>query len=137
MEPEQKVLTVSEFTKIINETVSRIGLIWIEGEVTDFKNWQNVQIYFKLKDLSDESTVLNCGIPKYKLDRLGFIIEDGMKIRIMGFAALFNILMNVILIPKFDATGAAIATLITEIILLLSFYLVVNKFIFNKGVHNL
>lgn len=59
-----------------------------------------------------------------------------IKIKIMGFSALFNILMNVILIPKFDATGAAISTLLTEMLLLLSFYVVVNKFIFNERIDN-
>jgi len=53
----EKVLTVSEFSKIINETISCFDLLWIEGEITDFNNWQNIQIYFKLKDLVDKSTI--------------------------------------------------------------------------------
>jgi O-antigen/teichoic acid export membrane protein len=56
------------------------------------------------------------------------------KIKIMGFAALFNIFLNIIFIPKFDAIGAVVSTLITEVILFISFYFVVNKLIFNKGI---
>ena len=39
---KEKVLTVNEFVKVINEAVSYFDLLWIEGEITDLKNWQNI-----------------------------------------------------------------------------------------------
>lgn len=52
-----------------------------------------------------------------------------MKIGIMGLAALLNIAINLILIPTYGELGAAVATLITELILLLAFYMAVTKYV--------
>jgi exodeoxyribonuclease VII large subunit len=80
-----KVVNVSEFTRIVNNCVSEIELVWIEGEVSNFKNWQDHWIFFSLKD---EYAVLNCNLPKYRLESFGFDIEDGMKIRVLGIPEL-------------------------------------------------
>jgi len=76
-----KVVSVSEFTRIVNQAVSEIEPIWIEGEVSNFKNWQDRWIFFSLKD---EFAVLNCNLSKNKFESFGFEIEDGMKIRVLG-----------------------------------------------------
>lgn len=76
-----KVVSVSEFTRIVNQAVSEIEPIWIEGEVSNFKNWQDRWIFFSLKD---EFAVLNCNISKYRFENFGFEFEDGMKIRVLG-----------------------------------------------------
>ena len=75
-----KVVSVSEFTRIVNQAVSEIKPIWIEGEVSNFKNWQDRWIFFSLKD---EFAVLNCNLSKNKFESFGFEIEDGMKIRVL------------------------------------------------------
>jgi len=76
-----KVVSVSEFTRLINEVISEIEPVWIEGEVSNFKNWRDRWIFFSLKD---EYAVLSCNISKYKFESFGFEIEDGMKIRVVG-----------------------------------------------------
>jgi len=80
-----KVVSVSEFTRIVNQAISEIEPIWIEGEVSNFKNWQERWIFFSLKD---EFAVLNCNISKFNFERFGFEIEDGMKIRVLGMPEL-------------------------------------------------
>ena len=76
-----KVISVSEFTRLVNETVFEIEPVWIEGEVSNFKNWQDRWIFFSLKD---ELAVLNCNVSKYRFESFGFELEDGMKIRVLG-----------------------------------------------------
>tara|TARA_B100000212_G_C27350933_1_gene523588 strand:- start:103 stop:1419 length:1317 start_codon:yes stop_codon:yes gene_type:complete len=49
------------------------------------------------------------------------------KARIMGFIAITNILLNLILIPFFDAQGAAYATLICNVLLFIIYFFESNK----------
>ena len=55
-----------------------------------------------------------------------------MKIYIMGLAALINIILNCILIPRFMAVGAIIATLTSNLVLLSLYYYVSEKIIFKN-----
>ena len=47
---KEKIITVSEFNQLVNEVLSQIELIWIQGEVTDLNIWSNSWVFFKLKD---------------------------------------------------------------------------------------
>ena len=50
-----------------------------------------------------------------------------IKVKVMGAAALLNIIINFVFIPRLGVTGAIISTITTEIFLLLSFHLVLNR----------
>jgi len=52
------------------------------------------------------------------------------KILIMGFAALSNLLMNIILIPKFGILGAVGSTVATEVMLAFAMQIYVKKYVF-------
>jgi len=45
-----------------------------------------------------------------------------MKVRLMGAGALVNIILNLGLIPVFGAVGAAVATVITEVLIMLMYF---------------
>jgi len=45
-----------------------------------------------------------------------------VKVRLMGAGALANIVLNFSLIPVFGAVGAAIATVITEVLIMLMYF---------------
>jgi O-antigen/teichoic acid export membrane protein len=53
--------------------------------------------------------------------------KDMSYIKIVTFGALFNFITNLVLIPKLNADGAAITTLITEIIVLICYIVCVRK----------
>ena len=55
-----------------------------------------------------------------------------IKTSIMGGAALINIILNLILIPKYSYFGAAIATLASEVFLLIFYLLAIDKFLFGS-----
>ncbi len=52
------------------------------------------------------------------------------KVKIMGMIAVINISLNIILIPNYGAVGAAIATVLSNLILLTLYYLVAQKKVF-------
>jgi len=54
------------------------------------------------------------------------------KTSIMGLVAFLNIALNYLLIPSFSYTGAAIATVISELTLLILYLIVINLKIFGK-----
>ena len=58
-----------------------------------------------------------------------FYTNNGMKlhVKILGFAALLNCCLNIILIPVYSVNGAAFSTLISEIFLLAAYYIFLNK----------
>ncbi|WP_300394332.1 oligosaccharide flippase family protein [uncultured Psychrobacter sp.] len=50
-----------------------------------------------------------------------------IKVRIMGIAALLNVLINFITIPSLGAMGAVTATIMTELFLLLAFHITLSR----------
>lgn len=55
-----------------------------------------------------------------------------LKIKLMGIVAITNIILNLILIPMYNALGASIATLISNIILMLLYFITARQKIFHK-----
>jgi O-antigen/teichoic acid export membrane protein len=49
----------------------------------------------------------------------------------MGGVAIFNIIMNSLLIPYYSCYGAVISTIASELVLLLLYRRAVTKFVFN------
>ncbi|MDT0606248.1 flippase [Croceitalea rosinachiae] len=55
-----------------------------------------------------------------------------LKVLLMGTVAIFNIVLNIFLISYYDAMGAAIATVISNLLLLTLYYFAVKKRVFRK-----
>ena len=76
-----QVISVSEFFSIVNETIKyAFPEVVIEAEVSGFKINQGKFVFF---DLKDEDNVLSCFM---MLHQLKLPIEDGMKVRVTGYA---------------------------------------------------
>jgi O-antigen/teichoic acid export membrane protein len=60
------------------------------------------------------------------------------KVKLMGIVAVLNIILNFLLIPTYQAIGAAIATVLSNAILLILYYVYAEKkvFRFQKGQNN-
>lgn len=52
------------------------------------------------------------------------------KVKYMGAVALLNIVLNLVLIPEFGAVGAALATVASNLVLLLIYYISAQKLVF-------
>jgi len=62
------------------------------------------------------------------------VTQDNMrrKVRYMGAVAVINVILNLLLIPYYGVTGAAIATVLSEMLLLLIYWFSVRNFVFTK-----
>ncbi len=78
---EKKVISVTDFTKLINLLISDIDPVWIEGEIIGLKNWKDKIVFF---DIKDESSILHCSLYFSKLQSIGISLEDGMKVKVIG-----------------------------------------------------
>jgi len=78
---EKKVISVTDFTKLINLLISDVTPVWIEGEVIGFKNWKDRMVFF---DIKDEHSLLHCSLYFSTLRSIGVNLEDGMKIKVIG-----------------------------------------------------
>ena len=81
------VYTVSEVTRAIKEIISAIGELWVEGEVSNFRQPYSGHIYFTLKD---ESSQIQCVIFKPLSLRLPFRPKDGMKVLLHGRLTVYE-----------------------------------------------
>ena len=76
------IYTVSEITQAIKGVLSeKIGEVWIEGEVSNFKSASSGHFYFSLKD---QGALIWAAMFAYANKGLKFKLEDGMKIICFG-----------------------------------------------------
>jgi O-antigen/teichoic acid export membrane protein len=65
------------------------------------------------------------------------VTQDHMKkkVKYMGFVAIINIFLGLILIPIYGAIGAAISTVVSNLILLIIYYIAAQKIVFSLEVN--
>ncbi len=87
--PEKKVWTVSELNARIRELLSAAFTnIWIEGEISNFREAQSGHLYFTLKD---QSAQVRCVCFRQNAIRLRFRPEDGLHMRIRGSISVYDL----------------------------------------------
>jgi exodeoxyribonuclease VII large subunit len=86
--PERKIWTVSQLNARIRELLTAaFASIWVEGEVSNFKEAQSGHFYFTLKD---ESAQVRCVCFRNSAMRLKFRPEDGLKARVRGSISVYE-----------------------------------------------
>jgi len=62
------------------------------------------------------------------------VTQEHMRLKVfyMGMTAVINVLLNILTIPVYGAQGAAVSTLLSEIMLLTLFLLAVRKYVFGS-----
>jgi exodeoxyribonuclease VII large subunit len=85
---EDKILSVSDFLSLVNETLRLIpaNAYVVEGEVSDFRISQGKWATFDLKD-ENADVKAPCFAVLY---RLGMPIQNGMRVRVRGQAKVFE-----------------------------------------------
>jgi len=56
-----------------------------------------------------------------------------LKVKYMGIVALLNLGLNFLLIPLYSAIGAAVATVVSNLVLLILYYYATEKYVFKQG----
>jgi len=79
---EQKIYKVVELTREIKELLEMsFPMLWVEGEISNFKQHSSGHLYFTLKD---EYSQLNCAMWRFRANGLLFQPQDGMKVIVNG-----------------------------------------------------
>jgi len=83
-----QILSVSEFLKVVNETLALIPSeeMVIEGEISDYRLSQQKWISFNLKDENEEAA-LPCFATTYQLK---LPLENGMRVQVKGYSRVYE-----------------------------------------------
>ncbi len=87
--PEKiKVYSVSEITRLIkNELESKFPLVWVEGEVSNFKRAHSQHLYF---DLKDEKAQLRAVMWRSNAAKIPFEMKDGIQVICKGPISVYS-----------------------------------------------
>lgn len=84
----EKIYTVSEITRQIKTELEEIfHVLWIEGEISDFKQAHSGHLYFTLKD---EKSALNCVMWRSSAGRVPFELESGLQVVCKGQISVYE-----------------------------------------------
>ncbi len=85
---ESQAISVSEFAILAREFIEdQFGRVWIEGEISNYKQYSSGHCYFTLKD---HDAQLRCVMWRNTANTLYFEPADGMKVRLYGKASLYE-----------------------------------------------
>ena len=87
-ELREHILTVSELTRDLKEMIEGTWpLIWVQGEISNFKRHFSGHSYFTLKDAGAQ---IACVLWRGKQGALQFVPSDGMQVIIRGGLTVYD-----------------------------------------------
>ncbi len=88
MSEKRKIYSVVELNRAARMTLERgIGEVWVEGEISRLTKHASGHWYFTLKD---EAAAVSCAMFKQNNATVLFHPKDGIKVRILGQASLYE-----------------------------------------------
>lgn len=85
---DQKIHSVSELTRRIRTTLEKaIGLVWVEGEISNLRAQPSGHTYFTLKDTDSQ---LSAVLFAREASRLRFRLKDGMQVQGFGRVTVYE-----------------------------------------------
>src|ERR1700761_8831738 len=90
MREEPRVLTVSELTRAVRATLEdHIGLVWVEGEVSNYRKQPSGHQYFTLKDAQSQvSCVWFARGVGFRTKQVA--LSDGMQVQVRGALTVYE-----------------------------------------------
>jgi exodeoxyribonuclease VII large subunit len=86
---EPRVLTVSELTRTVRATLEdHIGLVWVEGEISNYRKQPSGHQYFTLKD--EQSQVSCVWFARSGLRLKQAVLADGMHVQVRGALTVYE-----------------------------------------------
>ncbi len=87
MSIEKNVVTITELTRQIKQSLeTSFPRVWVEGEISNFKQHTSGHLYFTLKD---EGAQLSAVMWRSRVANLTFLPEDGMKVIARGSITVY------------------------------------------------
>ena len=88
MDKQKRVYTVSQLTRNIRAVLEdTFGMVWIEGEISNFVKHTSGHMYFSMKD---EQAVIACVLFKRANQGLKFNIDNGMQVLCFGKVSVYD-----------------------------------------------
>ena len=86
---EPRVLTVSELTRTVRATLEdKIGVVWVEGEISNYRKQPSGHQYFTLKD--EQSQVACVWFARGGLRLKQAVLADGMHVQVRGALTVYE-----------------------------------------------
>lgn len=88
MESAEQVLSVSQLTREIREVLeSRIGAVWVEGEISNHRLQSSGHQYFTLKDAGSQ---ISCVMFRGAAGRSSVRLTDGVQVQLYGEISVYE-----------------------------------------------
>jgi exodeoxyribonuclease VII large subunit len=86
--PPPQVISVSELNRIARETLERnLPLLWVAGEISNFKRYESGHCYFTLKDAQAQ---VDCVMFRHRAQLQGWTPRDGMQVEVRALPTLYE-----------------------------------------------
>ena len=85
--PKRRVYRVAEITRRISSVLEdEVGIVWVEGEISNLRRPASAHLYFTLKD---DTAQIGAVLFRGNQRGLDFALKDGMQIRVQGGLTVF------------------------------------------------
>jgi exodeoxyribonuclease VII large subunit len=84
---QRKIYSVTDITTEIKRSLDRLGIVWIQGEISNFKRHSSGHMYFSLKD---QRAQLKAAYFRNNNVYLKFRPEDGMEVLVRGRLSVYE-----------------------------------------------
>ncbi len=84
---QRKIYTVNEITTEIKRTLEKFGIVWIQGEISNFKRHTSGHMYFALKD---DRAQIKAAFFRNSNYLLKFKPEDGLEVLVRGRISVYE-----------------------------------------------
>lgn len=83
------IFTVSEITRVVREVLEgRIGEVWVEGEISNYRKQSSGHHYFTLKD--DRSQIPCVMFARSYGAQTRIVLSDGMQVQVYGLVSVYE-----------------------------------------------
>ncbi|HEX2747205.1 MAG TPA: exodeoxyribonuclease VII large subunit [Verrucomicrobiales bacterium] len=84
----EKILTVSQVTRQVKDVLeSRVGSVWVQGEISNYRRQTSGHHYFKLKDAGAQ---LSCVLFKGSAQFVRAPLADGLMVQVFGGITVYE-----------------------------------------------
>jgi len=86
---EPRVWSVSELTRAVRSTLEdQIGVVWVEGEISNYRRQPSGHQYFTLKDAQSQVSCVWFARPGLRLKQIA--LTDGMQVQLRGALTVYE-----------------------------------------------
>lgn len=86
--PPQAVISVSELNRSARQLLEQgFPLLWVSGEISNFKRYDSGHWYFSLKDAAAQ---VRCVMFRHKNQYLDWQLQDGMRVEVRALVTLYE-----------------------------------------------